>query len=271
MGTKEEINKMFESLEKVIEEKTTPLSTDPPKADDLKTDPPATNPPSDDGNKTDPPSTDPPEDEATKYKREADELRQKLAEMESSKDKPPKTKPPTTDPPVSDEDFVKDLDLDDLTSDKSALNKVLNEIYRKAVVTARQDLKRSSETLAKAVPAETADLIKKQEALADISKKFYESNPDLKSFNKVVGVVFEDIATKNLDKTYPQILEMVGEETRKRLNLPKPKAQPDSKPNDNDKPPPLPRKKGAKVSQQPKPEPGSVFSQIEEMNKVLNS
>jgi len=276
MGTKEEINEMFDALERVTPQTEPPVEEEPadkppateaPKTDDEPA--PATDAPKgdeDDSPKTSPPATDAPAETSPvdALKREIEELKQKIAEVKSIK--PPKQKPPTTPAPIEEKDFVGDLDLDELSRDPKEFNKVLNKIYKDAVA----EVRKAKEELSTTLPNQVTASMELQRSLKEMTDNFYNKNKDLKPFNKVVGVVFEELASQNPDKPYPKVLEMVGEETRKRLNLTKPKADPAPKANDNsDDPPPLPRKKGGRVTQ-PKPESNPVLSQIDEMNKTLH-
>ena len=275
MGTKEELAEMFDALERTTE-KTDAPSTDAPVVDDeVKTDAPKTSAPVTDApkegdDKTDAPSTDAPEDELTKVKREADELRNKLAEFESTKTKTPKTKAPSTDAPIIEEDFVKDIDLDEVTREPSAFNKLLNKIYTKAIQTVRGETKKAKEETLQTIPDIVVNKIELQKSLKEMSDRFYNKNKDLEPFKRVVGVVFEELAAENPKAKYNEVLEKVGVETRKRLGLKEHKVEvkPKSKSDDESDPPPLPRKKGGRVTQ-PKPGSDSVISQIDEMNKTL--
>jgi len=280
MGTKEEIDQMFDALERTTTETDIPVddeqvekppATDAPKIDDPA---PATDAPSSDGEgdtpKTSPPSTNAPVELSSieLLKQEIEELKQKIstAKGEISGVIPPKQKPPTTSAPIEERDFIGDLDLDDLSRDPKEFNKVLNKIYRDAVA----EVRKAKEELSTTLPTQVTANMELQQTLKTMTDNFYNSNKDLKPFNKVVGVVFEELAGQNPDKPYNKVLEMVGEETRKRLSLPKPKSNPEPKAKDNlDDPPPLPRKKGGRVTQ-PKPESNPILSQIDEMNKTLH-
>ncbi len=275
MSTKDEINAMFDALERTVPTTDAPFEEAPvekpeEKVEDApKTAAPSTTVPKDDDEpKTKPPTTDAPvEDELTKVKKEVEELRTKLADKVVIKDVP-KTKPPTTDAPLGDHDFVKDVDLDEVTREPSAFNKLLNSIYKKAVETVRGEVRKSKEETIQVLPSIISSNMELQKTLKDLSDKFYEENKDLKPFRKVVGVVFDEISSQDPKVPYTEVLRKVGEETRKRLELKKPDAK--SVIKDKDDPPPLPRHKSGGRSPQPKHEPSSVISQIDEMNKTLN-
>lgn len=280
MGIKEEINEMFDALER-----TTP-TTDAPiieeevqkpeekveekpeeKVEDKVDETPTTEAPKDE--KVEEKVDDKPsDDELSRIKRENEELRSKLAEKVVVKDEP-KEKPPTTDPPIAEQEFVKDVDLDDITRDPSAFNKLLNSIYKKAVESVRGEVRRSKEETIQVLPSIVTKNMELQKTLKEMSDKFYEDNKDLAPFKKVVGVVFEEISSQNPKAPLTEVLGKVGEETRKRLEL---KSVKGSKPpiKDADNPPPLPRHKQGGRSAQPKPESNPVISQIDEMNRTLH-
>jgi len=82
--------------------------------------------------------------------------------------------------------------------------------------------------------------------------------------------VFEDIAKRDPNQTYDNIIKAVAPEVRKRLNLPEQKLDPD---NDKNKgkgnPPKLPRKKGKSGRTIDKPKLTPIESELDEMNEVL--
>lgn len=274
MGTKEEINEMFDALERTVEAETpateAPVIEEPVEKPEEKS--PATEPPKEE---EEAPATIPPkeDDELVRIKAENEELRKKIADQVTLPKPKEEPKPPATEPPIADQDFIKDIDLDEVTREPSTFNKLLNTIYKKAVETVRGEVKKTREEVIQTVPDMVQKNIELKQSLKDLSLKFYDNNKDLKPFSKVVGVVFEELASQNPDRKYNEVLEMVGEETRNRLGLKKPESvsEPGGKgKNDNkdDDPPPLPRKKGGRVTQ-PKQDSNPLSSEIDQMNKVL--
>lgn len=250
----DEMNKTFEPEREEELQPTQAPATNPP--EEAKTDPPSTDPPQEmetDPPKTQPPSTDPPEDKDETIRK----LREKLAEKgEPPKTKAPSTKPPTTDAPPQDIDFVGELDLEDLSDNKEELNKVFNKVMQEAVRTGQA----SQPDFMAAIPTLVSSITSLQKA----TEKFYEDNPDLEGFKKVVGVTFEELAEKNPDKKYDELIADVAPLVRQKLELPEPK-----KKSAKETPPRLPRKK-AKAGRTPdNQEPDSFQSQIDEMNKSL--
>jgi hypothetical protein len=170
------------------------------------------------------------------------------------------TKAPSTEAPDSEEDFVGNLDLDDLSRDPEALNKVLNAVYKKGLEAARST---STQALSK-LPDMIKENISVVQTLERTSREFYEKNKELEPYKDVVATVFGEVAAQNPDKTYQENLDLVGEEVRKRLKI---------KPGDvinKDKPPRLP-KPGRQQRPTQKPEPTGFESELEAMEKALNS
>ena len=83
--------------------------------------------------------------------------------------------------------------------------------------------------------------------------------------------MFEDIASKNPDKKYSELMNLVAPEARKRLELHKKvvKDKGNGKGDDDTRPPRLPGKSGGKRQTVHKPNTSSLESEISEMNKTL--
>ena len=189
-----------------------------------------------------------------------EDLRRKLDEKEEKKVevKEVKEEPLTFEA----QDFIGDLDLDDLTRDKESFNKLLNSIYTKAVEDAR---KLTSEKVLLSIPDIVKNNINLLSALREASDKFYNDNKDLVPFKKVVATVFEEIAAENPDKKYNELMSLVGPEARKRLELHKKAVEPLDK-----KPPNLPQKKGSSGKpDSEKPNTSPLQDEIDAMNKTM--
>jgi len=187
-----------------------------------------------------------------------EELRAKLAEKESKSS----TRAPSTEAPLTfeDQDFIGELDLDDLSRDPVELNKLLNKIYQKAVSDTRKVI---SERDLRTIPSTIDDRFNRLTTMRDLSNKFYTENKDLEPFKKVVATVFEELSEQNPKKRYDEIMKDVAPEVRKRLELP-------TKPQlDKGTPPRLPRTKGKSGRSTEPPKLSPIESEIDEMNKVL--
>lgn len=193
------------------------------------------------------------------------ELRTKLAEATT---KPPENKAPatTTEPEPEEQDFVADLDMDDLTRDPKELNKLLNKVARHTTETTRKSL---GESVIKSIP----DIVRANvDQLRDMEKmrtKFYGDNKDLEPFPKVVATVFEELAAANTDKTYNQVMDLVAPEARKRLELHK-TATSNAPGEKKTTPPKLPTVGGRSgKSSSSKPDTIGIENELDDMNKSL--
>ena len=163
---------------------------------------------------------------------------------------------------LDDQDFIGDLDLEDLIRDKIAFNKLLNSLYSKGVT----DSKRIA---TEGVLRSLSDIIKHNlnllTTLKEASDKFYSDNKDLAPFRRVVASVFEEVAAANPDKKHSDIMKLVGPEARKRLELHKTAV----KKEEVDKGVRLPSKKSGQRQTIPKPDTSSLSAEIEQMNSIL--
>ena len=191
------------------------------------------------------------------------ELANLRAEVESLKNaKPVEKKEEVVDAPLDETDFIGDLDLDDLTRDKTAFNKILNAVYSKGVNDAR---KLTSEKVLLSIPDIVKNNITLLSQLKEASDKFYDDNKDLAPFKRVVAATFEEIAAANPGKKYDELMKLVAPEARKKLDLHK-QANPDKKKD----PPRLPQKDGNKRNvPNEKPNTSALQSELDEMNKTI--
>jgi len=182
------------------------------------------------------------------------DLRAKLAEKEVPRE-PEKKEPPK---PPEEQDFLGEVDLDELTRDPKEFNKVLNKIYQRAVVDTRSSV---VETLPDIVKAN----IQIMNELKTTSERFYEENKDLQPFKKVVGVVFDELASANPTKNYNDLIKEVAPEVRKRLDL---KKEVKEEKKEKVEPPRLPQK-GGRTGKSDKPTLEPLQAELEEMSKIL--
>lgn len=272
----------------------TPDDPKPDKVDDPKPeadpepDPDVSEPESDSDPKPDEPDKPEPEPKKDPDPDEVTTLKAKIIELEAASKVKAEPKPepdpepkPKEDPkpkepePIPDQDFLGDIDLDDLTRSPQMFNELLNTVSKKIIEATRTESLSSQEGVLKSIP----DIVKNSMAIATTLKKasndFYNENKELKPFQKVVAAVFEEISSENPDKEYTEIFKGLGDEVRNRLDLQKKAANPDPDPNkdkDKDKDnqsPKLPRNKGNKRQSVQKPKTGSLQSELDEMNKSL--
>ena len=206
------------------------------------------------------PEPEPEESELDERDQTIADLRAKLAEKESIKESA--TEPPATEAPLTfdDQNFLGELDLDDVISDPKAFNQLLNKLYQRAVTDTRKVL---GEGILRSIPDIVKSNIVITNNLQKTSEQVFADNKDLKPFRKVVAAVFEEVYAKNPDKTYDEVLKEVADESRIRLDLHK-KAQPEKQ-----SPPRLPRSKSRPGRPDNKPPLTGIENELEAMNKIL--
>lgn len=260
----------FDKMKKEIDQMNEPFSMGDAETDSPGTDAPSTEAPDD---TTDAPSTDVPSaetevPETTAPKTDVpttdapDDRDQIISDLRTKlNEKDVTTKAPTTKAPLvfEDQDFLKDLDLEDVTRDPKEFNKLLNSIYQRAVTDTQ---KRVGVEVTQSIP----NMVSMVSNLKKATDDFYDANKDLEPFKKVVAHVFDDLIVANPDKAYAEVMSDVAQETRKRLKLPKPT----NKTVDKGTPPKLPSKKKKPGRSDHKPKSSPLESGIDEMNKSLN-
>ena len=269
-----DMEKAIESLDSTYEEpRTDPPGTEAPGTESPGTeapgtDSPATEAPGTESPSTDAPSTDiPPEDPRDKELRE---LREEIDELKKPKPEPteaPPTKAPSTDIPIGEEDFLGDVDLDELTRDPKSFNQVLNKIYKKAREDARLDIRQSGESVVRSIPDIVKNNITITSKLQEAQKKFYEDNEDLVPWKTAVATVFQEKMTEDPGKRYDEILPEVAVEARRRIGLGK---EIDNK-GKEDKPPKLPGKGKSGPRTPTKPDLTTFEKELNDMDKALDN
>jgi hypothetical protein len=266
------MQKEIDEMEKALEEPEAgaeEFRTDAPGTQAPGTQAPGTESPGTEAPGTEAPGTQAPSTEAPAEDSRDKELRELREELEKLKEGPkstkaPGTKAPSTEPPIGEEDFIGEIDLDDLTRDPKQFNQILNTIYKKAREAARGEIKGGIESVIRSIPDITKNTIAVQAQLAKARDDFYKENKDLLPWSKSVAAVMEEMIAENPDKRYDELLPSVATEVRKRLNLQK---QADKK-NDKDNPPPLPKGKRGQRST-PNPDLSELDKSMDEMDKAL--
>lgn len=260
-----EIQKQIDDMSKSVEEpmagedlSTTAPGTTSPSTESVSTEAPGTSAPGTSAPSTEAPVEDPRDAELRKLREELEDL--KKAKVTTSA---PSTKAPSTEAPLGEEDFLGDIDLDDLTRDKDMFNKVLNKVFMKGVEIGKTYIQSTSERLVRSIPDITQNTIEVTRRLAEVNKKFYEDNQDLVPWKTAVASVFEEMSSANPEKRYDELLPDVAIEVRKRIGLQK--SATNQTKND---PPPLPHKKGGQRSTT-KPDTDEFVSDLDAMEKAL--
>jgi hypothetical protein len=199
------------------------------------------------------------------------ELRQRLEELAEKK-----TEEPIKEEPVKkgeekkpeplqfqEQDFIGDLDPEDIIRDKKALNLVLNSIYQKAVTDAKNII---GEGTLRAIPDIVKNNVELYTTLKKASEDFYTENKDLAPFKRVVAAVFEEVSSQNPGKGYPELMALVAPEARTRLGL-----QAQAVKKEKETPPRLPSKGKGGGSDRGvvKPDTSGIVNELETMNKSI--
>jgi len=187
------------------------------------------------------------------------DLREKLASKEvpeKEEEKEEKKEEPFV---PETQDFLGELDFDEVINDKDSFNALLSAVYAKAITDSRTVL---GEHVLREIPNIVKTNVALQSEMAIARDKFYTDNPDLAPFKKVVAAVFEEVASENPDKGYVELLKGVGEEARKRLELHNKTV------TDKEKSPRLPTKTGSRTSKE-KPDTTPLENELAEMNEVV--
>ena len=205
------------------------------------------------------------EKEETKEEDEKDkiiaELRKKLEEKESVEEEEVKEEV-VEEPKFESQDFLdEDEDLEDLIRDPDKLNKVFNNIYQRAVTDTRKVL---GEGILRSIPDIVRSSVDMMDRLKQMNTKFYTDNKDLEPFKKVVAAVFEEVATEHPGKDMMDILPMVADRSREKLELHKSATKTETR-----KSPRLPSRKRRTGIVEDKPNTNPLLNELEEMNKTL--
>lgn len=246
-----------------------PKGTEAPKTEVPGTTVPGTEVPGTESPSTKVPSTDAPATKAPTTEAPAEDprdvemrkLREEIDELKKAKEPEP-TKAPSTEAPIPEEDFLGDVNLEDL--DKEKFNKVLNAVYMKVIEFGKTLNKNTADNLIKSIPTITQNNQELVTKLKEINEKFYKDNKDLVPWKKTVAAVFGELAAEDPEASYEKILPKVADEVRERIGLQKPT------PGNDDPPPPPKRGPGGK-RQTTKGEPSAFDKEIDEMEKALEA
>ena len=195
------------------------------------------------------------------------ELTARLEKLEKpAPDPEPEPEPAPADEPIAEQDFLGELDLDELTRDPKAFNALLNKVYTSGMKDSRDHyskvVKQAMEDVVKSMPDIVKNNIAVNAQATAAREKFFKENPDLEPWRTSVATVFSEVAAANADKKFDEIMKLTAEETRRRLNLKKEVKKEDPKP------PNLPGvKKGERKTNQP--DPSALEAEMDAMDKAL--
>lgn len=119
------------------------------------------------------------------------------------------------------EDFIGDLDMDDVASNPEILNKILNNVLQKGIETGKEL------SIKQVIPptVDTSQTIVSQIegaiAVKGMIDKFYDANPELSNVKQVVKACAAHIIQESPDKRLDDILNLAADAARKTLGIKK--------------------------------------------------
>jgi len=109
-------------------------------------------------------------------------------------------------------DFVKDLDMDDVSSDPKLFNKILHTVIAKVRQTTAEQVLRS-------IPQVVMSQVNQQTYFKRIADRFYEDNPDLVNVRQVVKACTQQIQQTNPEWEVEKVLKEAALKVRDTLGM----------------------------------------------------
>ena len=211
------------------------------------------------------------EEEVKLTKAEYQKLVSQISELSAKvKPEPKETKEETKEPEDKDIDFLGQEKLDDIFSEPSKVNALLNKIRRAA---REEGITLARENILRSLPEVVRTSVSRFTALREMVSDFYVENPDLKPHKQFVGLVANEVASNNPDKiNQPNgikwIFKEAAKEARTRLKL-KPASK--GRPAESGKDRTLPGGSGGSSQRSGKstPEKKGVAKEIDDMLATL--
>ncbi len=146
-----------------------------------------------------------------------DKLALKSDEAEDVKEE--KSEEPDVD---SELDFLEDIDMEELTSDKATLNKLLNKVVGVAHERGRiSGAKEAKEAIFRNLPTLIKNNTDQQSELKEAATAFYKNNPDLVEWKGACAAVANEVASADPGMKLSKLFEKTEKIVRERLNLKK--------------------------------------------------
>lgn len=114
------------------------------------------------------------------------------------------------------EDFIGELDMDDVASNPKVLNEILLSVVRKAVELSGQS---NSEQIKNIIPLTVETHVKQYASSKEAIDEFYKDNPDLSNVRKVVKACAAQIVDENPEMKWANVLSKAAEKTRETLGI----------------------------------------------------
>ena len=123
------------------------------------------------------------------------------------------------------EDFIGELDMDDVASDPKIMNELLNKVLQKGIETGKSLSKDQNTVTTSSVSQTVASQVDSAIALKGMIDEFYDANPELANVKQVVQACASQIVQDSPDKSFKDVLNSAAEAARKTLGMPKSKTK----------------------------------------------
>lgn len=165
---------------------------------------------------------EPIEDEITEAQVLRDTITQLSAQIQGQQRVPTKKeeeKPAETPPPEDKKKpvepavipFVDDTSFNEVITSAESMNDLMNKMYNTVMDSVNR--------LWRGVPDMVSQNVQQQVNMRTMITDFYKANEDLLPYRSFVGVVTNELASKNPDWSYERLFEKVGPEVKRRLNM----------------------------------------------------
>lgn len=119
------------------------------------------------------------------------------------------------------EDFIGDLDMDDVASKPEIMNELLNKVLQKGIETGKKLSAEQAGSSASSVSQTVATQVDNAITVKEMINKFYAANPELSNVKQVVQACASQIVQDSPDKSFKDVLNMAADAARKTLGIPK--------------------------------------------------
>lgn len=119
------------------------------------------------------------------------------------------------------EDFIGDLDMDDVASSPKILNEILNKVLQKGIETGKELSTKQVISPTVDTSQTIASQIEGAIAVKGMIDKFYDANPELSNVKQVVKACAAHIIQESPDKRLDDILNLAADAARKTLGIKK--------------------------------------------------
>ena len=118
-------------------------------------------------------------------------------------------------------------DIERIVENPAELNKVLNQVYMKAI---ERSIPLAQERSLLAIPQVVVAHLQRYNTMKGLVDDFYNENADLKIVQRSVGMIANEVHSEHTDWTTKQVFDEAAVRTRKALGLPEPPPKPPGEP-----------------------------------------